>query len=507
MRHRVSINDLGILVAVLAVVAYIGFSIDIFVTEGQASLAEQRLELDEVLLLGVTLAVGLLIFAVRRYVEQKKEMRRRQEAERYARELAFQDPLTGLANRRQFEDALKVAAASPPAAGYSHAVLMLDLNGFKKINDNYGHAIGDQTLIVVAQRLVGAIRSQDLAARLGGDEFVVLAPHVLGAEGAGVIATRILQSLTAPIVIGGTEHNVGTGVGIALLPDDAEDPSEALRKADVALYRAKAEHRSALRFFEAEMDARVRERETMERALAAAMEADAIEPRFRPTLDLQTGTVVAFEVLPCWIGKDGEEIAPERFLAIAEESGLIHSLGLRLLEKACMTAGDWPQNVGLAVDLLPGQIRDPKLGEAVLHVLEVSSFDPRRLELEVAENIIVADLEGAKAALAPLRVAGVKVTLDNFGTGYSNLYHMQEFQFDKVKIDRRFTERLGQEQADRTIKALAGLGHGLGLIVSAEGISEPNARATLLESGVEQGQGGQNALSAREATAFLSPAT
>lgn len=503
MRHRVTINDLGIIAAAVAVLAYICYSFDVFVTEGQVSSAEQTIELDEVLLLGVALAIGLLIFAARRYLEQKKEMRRRQEAERHVRELAFQDPLTGLANRRQFEDALKVAAASPPAAGSSHAVLMLDLNGFKKVNDSYGHGVGDQTLIVVAQRLLGAVRTQDLVARLGGDEFVVLAPHVLGAEGAGAIASRMIQTLATPIVIDAIEHTIGTGIGIALLPSDAETTGEALRKADVALYRAKAEHRSAMRFFEQEMDQRVREREGLERELSAAIDEDRIEPRFRPTIDLQTGRVVAFEILPSWQGSGGKQVDPERFMAIAEETGLIHALGLRLLEKACAAASEWPLNVGLAIDLLPGQIRDPKLGEAILAVLSAIGFSPERLELEIAENIIVTDLEGAKVALAPLRAAGVKVTLGNFGTGYSNLYHMQEFQFDKVKIDRRFTDRLGEVEADRVIKALAGLGHGLGLIVSADGQSSPADRIALLASGVEQRQSGQQTVSSSEANALL----
>jgi diguanylate cyclase (GGDEF)-like protein len=503
MRHRVTINDLGIIAAAVAVLAYLCFSLDVFMTEGQVSSAEQTIELDEVLLLGIALALGLLIFAARRYLEQKKEMRRRLDAERRVRELAFQDTLTGLANRRQFEDALKVAAASPPAAGSSHAVLMLDLNGFKKINDSYGHGVGDQTLIVVAQRLLGAVRTQHLVARLGGDEFVVLAPHVLGAEGAGAIASRMIQALAAPIVIDGIEHTIGTGIGIALLPGDAETTAEALRKADVALYRAKAEHRSAMRFFELEMDQWVREREGLERTLMAAVEEDRILPRFRPTVDLQTGNVVAFEVSPSWFGADGEQVDPARFMAIAEETGHIHAIGMRLLEKACAAAKHWPPHVGLAIDLLPGQIKDPKLGEAILVLLSSMAFSPERLELEVAENIIVADLEGAKAALAPLRAAGVKVTLDNFGTGYSNLYHMQEFQFDKVKIDRRFTDRLGEVEADRVIKALAGLGHGLGLVVSADGQSGVGDRAALLESGVEQSQSGQETVSEDEAAILV----
>jgi diguanylate cyclase (GGDEF)-like protein len=506
MRHRVSLHDLGILAAALAVLAYVSYAVDIFITEEQSSTAEQIIELDEVLLLGVGLAVGLLIFAVRRYLEQKKEIRLRQAAERHVRELAFQDPLTGLANRRQFEDALNIAVASPPAAGSNHSVLMLDLNGFKKINDTYGHGAGDQVLIVVAQRLLGAVRSQDLVARLGGDEFIVLAPHVLGADGAAAIASRIIEALSPSILVNGTEHVIGSGIGIALLPGDADTTEEALRKADVALYRAKEEHRSAIRFFEENMDQRVRERERLERALLAAIEEDRIEPQFRPALDLQTGHVVAFEVSPMW-RTDGEELVdPDRFLAIAEETGLIHTIGFRLLEKACIAATAWPTSVRLSLDLLPGQIRDPKLGEALLGILSAYALAPERLELEIAENIIVMDLEGANAVLAPLKAAGVKVTLDNFGTGYSNLYHMREFQFDKVKIDRRFTDRLGETEADRMIKALAGLGRGLGLVVSAEGASRPADRVTLLESGVEQGQSGQDGLSASEALAFVEEA-
>lgn len=181
-----------------------------------------------------------------------------------------------------------------------------------------------------------------------------------------------------------------------------------------------------------------------------------------------------------WKAKNGDALDPDRFLAIAEETRLIHPIGVRLLEKACIAASAWPSGVRLSLDLLPGQIRDPKLGEVLLSILATHALSPERLELEIAENIIVTDLEGAKTALAPLRAAGVKVTLDNFGTGYSSLYQMREFQFDKVKIDRRFTDRLGEAEADRVIKALAGLGHGLGLVVSAEGEAGLTDRALLL---------------------------
>lgn len=500
MRHRASLNDLGVLAAAISVVTYICYAFDIFVTEGQVSNPEQTIELDEVLLLGVLLAVGLLAFGMRRYSEQKKEMRRRLEAEAHARKLAFQDPLTGLANRRQFEDALKIAAAQSPAAGSSHAILMMDLNGFKRINDNHGHGVGDEVLVVVARRLVAAVRTQDLVARLGGDEFVVLAPHVLGPEGAGNIAARIVQALALPVVSGGLEHNIGTGIGIALLPDDAAEPSDVLRMADVALYRAKVEHRSAVRFFEEDMDRLIREREALERALGTAVQNDLIQPRFRPTIDLETGAVVNFEVLPSWISDTGEEIGPERFLAVAEETGLIHRLGLWLIERACIAAADWPETINLSVSLLPGQIKDPDLGRNLLNVLTACGFAPARLELAVSESFIVTDLESAKTVLAPLQEAGIRVTLDNFGTGYSNLYHIRELQFDKVKIDRRITEKLGDDEANKVIRALAGLGHGLGMVVSADSPSNVEGRQALLQSGIAQAQTEAGTWSAIEAT-------
>ncbi|MDB5525525.1 MAG: hypothetical protein JWM58_3288 [Rhizobium sp.] len=499
MRHRVGIHDLTILVALTCVLTYVAFAVDIFTTEGQVTKAEQTLELDEVLLLGVVLTVGLLIFGIRRYLEQRNEIRRRRAAERYAHELAFQDPLTSLANRRQFGNSLMVACASLPATGSAHAVLMLDLNGFKQINDSYGHGIGDEALIIVAQRLLTAVRPGDLVARLGGDEFIILAQHLRGPEAASQIAARIIEALAEPVTTGRIQHQIGTGIGVALIPFDADRPSEIMRKADVALYRAKAERRSAVRFFEEDMDRAVRERGDMERSLKLAMAEGDIEPRFRPTTDLRSGMVVGFEVFPCWTAKGGEEIAPERFLPAAEESGLIHELAAMMLRKACAAARSWPGHVTLAIDVLPSQIKDVNLGLTILGILHSEQFDTRRLELEVSESTVVRDLDSAKAALGPLRAAGVRITLDNFGTGYSNLYHMQEFKFDKVKIDRRFTDKFDADDTDRMVRALAGLGQGLGMVVSAEGIDGSNSRATLLNSGVQQAQSSAPLVSMNEA--------
>ena len=355
-RHRVSIQDLTLLLAIVGVLAYIAFEVDIFTTEGAVTTAEQTIELDETLLLGGVLAVGLLIFGARRYFDQKREMARRIAAERQVRELAYQDPLTGLANRRQFEEALRMAAASPPKAGAAHALLLLDLNGFKQVNDSHGHGTGDEVLVIVAQRLLRAVRDGDLVGRLGGDEFVVLAQHLLGPEAANSIALRIIQGLSEPISAGGNRHDIGAGIGIALLPSDAHTAAEALRKADVALYRAKAERRSAFRFFEEDMDRLVREREKVEHDLRDAIEQGLIQLRFKPSFDLRTGGVAGFEALPCWIS-DGVEIPPSRFLPIAEEAGLVHELARRLLERACRTAMQWPAHVTLSMTSSPANWR------------------------------------------------------------------------------------------------------------------------------------------------------
>jgi diguanylate cyclase (GGDEF)-like protein len=280
IRHRFAIRDLSLIFAVVLVLSYLAFEFDIYENQDGVTKHQETIELDEALTLGGVLCVGLLAFAVRRYLEQKDETRRRIAAEEHARSLAFQDPLTGLANRRHFEEALNAAIAAPPSAEASHAVFLLDLNGFKQVNDVYGHGVGDQVLIIVSQRLVRAVRPDDTVARLGGDEFAILSRHLMGAEAATSIALRIVEALDETILTGKSSHQVGAGVGIALIPGDATTLEESLRKADVALYRAKSERRSALRFFEQEMDRRVQERDRLDRALRAAVAADAIIPFF-----------------------------------------------------------------------------------------------------------------------------------------------------------------------------------------------------------------------------------
>ena len=502
MRHRFALVDLSLVFAVVLVAAFVAFEVDIYENEDKVSRREETIELDEALSLGGVLAIGLLIFAARRYAEQKQETRRRIVAEQNARELAFQDPLTGLANRRQFEDALKAATGALPRAGASHAVFLLDLNGFKRINDSYGHGVGDEVLTIVAQRLSGAMREGDLVARLGGDEFAILACHLMGSQAATNVALRVLQALESPISVGGKDHPVGSGIGIALIPGDAITLQEALRKADVALYRAKTERRSALRFFQEEMDQSIFERDQLDRDLRKAIAGNLIQPFFQPVVDLETKKVVGFEALPRWIEASNAEIPADRFIPLAEENGLIHELFKQTLEQSCTAAAKWPANITLALDIFPAQLKDRALPARILSMLQTSGVAPARLELEITESALVRDLEGAQDILGPLRKAGVRIVLDNFGTGYSSLYHLRNFKVDKVKIDRSFIESLGSQESSDIVSALVGLGHGLGLTVTAEGVEGSDQQASLLSTGCKQGQGFSfgRAVSAAEAT-------
>ncbi|MHB8477628.1 MAG: putative bifunctional diguanylate cyclase/phosphodiesterase [Steroidobacteraceae bacterium] len=345
IRHRIAIKDLSLIFLGTLLALYYAFEVDIFANEGSIAVHEAVIELDEALLIGVFVTFALLIFGVRQYLGQKREMARRIAAEQHVRELAYQDGLTGLPNRRQYEEALKAAVAAPPRAGASHGVFLLDLNGFKQINDVHGHGVGDEVLVIVAQRLRSVMRSGDIVARFGGDEFAILATHLADPEAATNLALRVIEALATPIAAGGAIHRAGVGIGIALVPTDASTTDEALRKADVALYRAKAERRSALRFFEPAMDVRVQERASMERALREAMDAGRIQTLYQPNVSLRTHKIIGFEAAPHWIDPERGSVALERFVAIAEEVGLIHALAERVLRQACEAAQTWPSYI------------------------------------------------------------------------------------------------------------------------------------------------------------------
>lgn len=505
-RRRSGGPDIGVLTAVLMVVLFLAFEIDVYQHQGHLSPQEELVELDKVLTLGGVLALGLLAFSIRRHRAQKRELARRTAAEQQIRILAFQDALTGLANRRRFDESLRQALGSPPAANAAHAVFLLDLNGFKTINDLYGHGTGDEVLVVVAQRLLEGVRPGDFVARFGGDEFAVLARDLDGPEAASAIARRLVAVLDSPIAIGTSSHRVSAGIGIALLPTDATTLQEALRKADVALYRAKAERRGAFRYFEASMDQQIQERDALEQALRAALAIHAVQPHFLSAVDLRSQVVVGFKVIPHWIDATLGPVPPERLLPLAEDAGLLHELNDALLRQACREAAAWPSGVLLSMDVAPGVLRDRSFHERVRNILLETGLPPDRLELEIAESALVRDLEGVREALGGLREGGVRIALGRFGTGYSSLYHLRNFTFDRIKIDRSFIDSWrAQPESASIVSALVGLGQGLGLSVSADGTCDAALQASLMGMGCQQGQSvsGDEALPAAAAARLV----
>jgi diguanylate cyclase (GGDEF)-like protein len=505
MRHRLTIQDAAFAIGIILLV---GFGAYEFSFTGSIQ-ADKRIEFEEMLILGAIIVVAILYLGWRRVRDQEREIRRRIIAERRAHELAHTDPLTGLANRRQLEAAVKASVGAPPGAEEVHALLMMDLNGFKKVNDVYGHPEGDEVLVAVAERLRVATRERDLVARLGGDEFAIVADHIAGPEGATNIAIRILKAFETPIQCGEHQHRVGAGIGVALIPRDGTTAEEILRKADIALYRAKGEAHSAVRFFEEDMDRRVRERDSIERELAAAIGTDSLRPWYQPIVDLKTGNIVEFEALARWSHPTLGDVPPERFIPIAENSGLIRDLSDWLLRCAARDAMSWPAHVTLSFNISPAQLKDRTLGLRILGILGEAGLSPGRLELEITESAIVRDLEAARDVLSSLRDAGIRIALDDFGTGYSSLYHLRNFKLDKIKIDRSFVHAMGSEvESAAIVRALAGLGNGLGLTITAEGIEGREECEALLQQGCQQGQGFlfSQAVPAEETASFFAAA-
>ncbi|MFC7052395.1 putative bifunctional diguanylate cyclase/phosphodiesterase [Hansschlegelia quercus] len=490
MRHRVKIFDLGLVSGGLAAAALFAFEVDVFKNEGQLSQAQQGIELDELFALTTLTVIGVLFYAWRRAREHKRENARRIEAESEVMALAMQDPLTGLPNRRQFTDVLKAALKVVPAEPEAHALLLLDLNGFKKINDVFGHPVGDQALINVGARLMRAVRDGDLVARLGGDEFAIVARNVGGAEGASSVARRVLDAFATPVEIAGSRHAVGVGIGVALAPHDGDEADELLRKADVALYRAKAERVSAIRFFEPGMEARLRERDELERALREAIEANRFALLFQPTARLGGEGVASFEASAKWTHPKLGEIGPERYAPIAEEAGLLSSLMQGLFLRACAEAAGWPRDVRLSFALPGALMLDRTFGLKILAAFAETGLDPKRLDLEIDEGALIRETEAAEAFLPPLRAAGVAVIARNFGTGYSNLKNLQRLSLDGIKIDSSFVAAMEHDRkAAVMVRALINIGRGLDLSVSADGVRDAGQEASLAAQGCDRAQG------------------
>jgi diguanylate cyclase (GGDEF)-like protein len=367
---------------------------------------------------------------------------------------------------------------------------MLDLDGFKAINDVHGHAVGDKALIEFAERISAVLPPGCIAARVGGDEFAVIQPKISSLEDPATVARRIISVVSEPFTIDEVSATLGVGVGIAVAPDNGTEREDIVRRADLALYRAKGEGRSLIRFFESEMDQHVERRAQLERELREALANGTLGVHYQPLVDLKGERIVGFEALARWTSPTLGEVTPGVFIAIAEECNLIHELGEQLLRVACREATRWPSELTLSFNISPLQLRDRALGLRILAILGDTGLPPHRLELEVTESALVSEAETAQKVIDDLRSAGVRIALDDFGTGYATMSQLLSLRFDKIKIDRSFVNRLGKDpQSDVIVRATIGLARGLGLTTTAEGVEEGDQLETLRANGCLQGQG------------------
>jgi len=419
-----------------------------------------------------------------------EQIAEREAAEARAQLLARHDPLTGLANRRHFlEELERRLALVGEGDDDGFALMFVDLDRFKPINDVHGHAVGDQLLQVIGTRLSSSIRSDSFAARLGGDEFAILLEGPEGREGVAVAAQRILNELAAPIQINGLRLTVGASIGIAICPEDGRTAADILQRGDAAMLRAKQD-RGTFTFFDSSIDEQLKSKASLEAELRSAIPAGHIIPYFQPLVRLDTGEAAGFEVLARWPHRTRGMISPVEFIPVAEEAGLVDSMFWALLAQACRKALDAPGQFMLAVNISPSQVRDQWFPEKVLRTLKETGFPAQRLEIEVTESAMIGDMERAKASLMSLKNQGVKVALDDFGTGYSSLYLLRALPIDKLKIDRSFVSGMTTDRESATIVgALVGLGKALGLEVTAEGVEDVATVEALAAMGCHLGQG------------------
>ncbi len=402
--------------------------------------------------------------------------------------MARHDALTGLPNRRHLFEALGERLAAR-GSDETFAVVAVDLDRFKPVNDLYGHAVGDELLMRIARLLTDEVGEKGFVARLGGDEFTMVLPY----QSVDALIERLsalVMRFDMPIRLSQHEASVGATLGVALAPADGDDVDNLLRRADAALYRGKDDGRGRFAFFEAGMDARAHERAVIEHDLHLAIRNDEIVPHFQSLVHLESGQVNGYEILARWNHPVRGAISPEVFIRIAEQTGMIGELTFNILRRACTEAVNWTGAPPLSLNISPVQLKDPGLPHKILRTLAECGFPAGRLEIEITEDALVGDFEAARSVLLSLKNIGIRIALDDFGTGYSSLRHLRELPFDSLKIDRSFISSMGESEESRVIvRTVVQLAKNLGLGVTAEGIETPAQIAALHDLGCDRGQG------------------
>ncbi|MEP6872017.1 MAG: EAL domain-containing protein [Anaerolineaceae bacterium] len=423
------------------------------------------------------------------WVATHEDITERRRIEERVERMARQDALTGLANRvlfrEQLEKHIQISKNGRPVA-----LLSLDLDGFKSVNDTLGHPVGDDLLRAVAGRLATCVRESDVIARLGGDEFSILQIGAPQPAAAVALAERLVHAVSEPFDIAGHKVCVGASVGMAVLPGDADNADDLIKRADLALYAAKAGGGEQARLFEPEMDERVRDRRALESDLGRAVAGGELELHFQPIFDQRRQRVASFEALLRWHHPTRGLLMPDVFIPLAEETGIIRELGEWVLHAAFAQATRWPDAIGIAVNLSPVQLKTGDLVGSVAAALAATGLAPSRVDLEITESVLLVENAINLSLLHRLRALGVNISLDDFGVGYSSLSYLRSFPFSKLKIDRSFVRDIASsDQAAAIVRAIAALGMSLDMEIIAEGVEHADQLRTLQGLGCDHAQG------------------
>lgn len=451
--------------------------------------AHDAWQLDELFIVFIFSGIAAFILLFRRARDLRLEIQRREASELAATRLARHDPLTGLPNRRVLAEELEAAILSVQDCASECAVFLVDLDHFKPVNDVHGHVAGDAVLIEVAARITAVVGEAGTVARMGGDEFACVVFCGVNSDLPSRMAGQILRALQEPMRVQGVLVQLSATIGIARAPHDGLTAGSLLHGADLAMYKGKREGRGVYHFFDEEMDIQLRARASLEADLRLAVSAGEITPHFQPVMDLSDDSILGFEALARWTHPTRGLIPPDTFIPVAEDLGIIDEITYAMLRASCAAASAWPAKLWLSVNISPIQLKDPWLAARLLAILTETGFAPGRLIVEVTENAVIDDMLKAREIFSSLQSAGVRIALDDFGKGYSSLYHLRQLRFDQLKIDGSFVHTMGSPESAKIVSAVAGLGKSLGMPVTAEGVETSEEADALRALGCEHGQG------------------
>ena len=446
---------------------------------------------NQIMVTALLLNMALILLTWRRTTALSDDIHVYRQAEARAQHLAITDPLTNLFNRRAIKEKTAELSARASRRGKSVAFLMIDLDGFKKVNDIYGHDCGDLLLREIADRMRDVVPPSSVLARLGGDEFgicVMFEPEY--PETIDQIAEELVDAIARPVPMSESSQTVTASIGISRPEHDCDSIDMLMRRADIALYAAKKSGRNRYSWFDNGMEIEIRSRNSLEGDIRTAIANDEFVPFYEQQINLNTGELVGFEMLARWVSPVRGLISPYDFIPVAEETGMIGDLSMNIVRKALLEAKNWDPKLTMSVNISPVQLKDPWLSQKIVKILVETGFPANRLEVEITESSLFQNLALAQSIVGSLKNQGIRIALDDFGTGYSSLAHLRALPFDRIKIDRTFiSSMLDNAESAAIVNAIAGLGLSLQVEVTAEGIEDENVIARLKELGCGQGQG------------------